>query len=235
MLHRIAIVLLAATAAWAADSKALEVLAKAQQAAGGAEKLAAVKDFIATRKIEGVGGGLSGSQVYKVVLPSAMRQESTLPFGALIVSLVDGQGKMQSFQGSGPLPPPQLAQAKGELFRLRESLLLADRDPDKSVAYVGEEDVDGRPAQVLEVSSKNGGQKARLYTDSATGELFQIAYDSAGLQGASQSIRQRFSDFRAVDGIQVPFAIETYQDDKLLSKITVEKFLYNTGLRKSEL
>ncbi len=240
MFHRILLFLAlfplaAGSILWSADARASAVLAKAQQAAGGADKLAALEDFIAERKIDSVGGGLSGRQVYKVVLPSAMRQESSLPFGNLIVTVVDGQGKMQSFQGSGPLPPAQLAQANDELFRLRETLLLADRDPDKTVAFVGEETIGDRTAHILEVASQKSSRKVKLYVDSETGELFQIAYPGLALQGEPRTIVERYSDFRDVDGVQAPFLIEAFDGDKPMTTITVEKLLYNTGLTKAEL
>ncbi len=240
MFHRILLFLAlfslaAGSILWSADARASAVLAKAQQAAGGADKLAALEDFIAERKIESVGGGLSGRQVYKVVLPAAMRQESSLPFGNLIVTVVDGQGKMQSFQGSGPLPPAQLAQAQGELFRLRESLLLADRDPDRTVSFVGEETVGERKAEVVEVVAAKEDGNVKLYIDADSGELFQIAYPGFAFQGEPRTIVERYSDFRDVDGVQAPFLIEAFDADKPITIITVEKLLYNTGLTKAEL
>ena len=236
MLSRIALYFAAASIAWSADARALEVLSKAQQAAGGADKLAAIEDFIAERKIEAVGGGLSGRQVYKVVLPAAMRQESSLPFGTLVVSVVDGQGRMQSFQGVGPLPPAQLAQANDELFRLRESLLVADRDPDKTISFVAEEAVGDRAAQVIEVASAKTKRKVRLYIDAESGESApdrlrrrrsarRVAYDPRALfrPSATSTAFERLSSSRPTTATSCS------------TTITIEKLLYNTGLTKAEL
>ena len=55
------------------------------------------------------------------------------------------------------------------------------------------------------------------------------------MQGAARSIQERYSDFREVDGVRAPFRVEAYDGDKLLTTITIEKLLYNTGLTKGEL
>ena len=78
----------------AQDSRAVSILKHAQEAAGGVEALSAVRDQIISRGIHSVGGGMSGQQVVKIILPSALRQESALPFGMVTLSLVDGSGRI---------------------------------------------------------------------------------------------------------------------------------------------
>jgi hypothetical protein len=112
-----------------------ELLKRAQQAAGGAEKLAAVKD--STQSVDmamtAEAGGLKMKQRNRWLAPSHFRQEQELPFGK-VVAYTDGKtGWLSTPQGFLPMPPQILKQAQGEVFRLPVHLLLADRDPSLTV------------------------------------------------------------------------------------------------------
>lgn len=220
--------------AQAQDSRALQILGRAQAAAGGTEALAAVKDMIVTRDIRAVGGGMSGRQVVKFLLHAAMRQESSLPFGQVVVSLVDGAGSIDSPQGKSALVGPQLTQAQGELFRVRERLLLADSLPDWTVSYLESSVDSGREADVLEVSDPKSSQRVRLWIDKKTGEFYRSSFAAVAIVGAQQ-LDEFYSDFRAVNGIQTPFRIDVSTAGRALTEIHIEKVLHNTGLTKSEL
>lgn len=150
------------------------------------------------------------------------------------LSLVDGSGKMVSPQGSIQLSGPQLLQAQGELFRVRERLLLADRIPELKLVYLDSVDEDSRPADVLNVTDSESGQSVQLWIDQATGELFKTTYDGVVLVGA-QRLEEHYSDFRSVNGVRTPFAIAVRTGDLLLTEIQIEKVLHNTGLTKAEL
>lgn len=220
--------------AQAQDTRALQVLKRAQHAAGGVEALSAVKDMIVTRDIKAIGGGMSGRQTVKVLLPGAMRQESSLPFGQVAVALVDGAGFIDSPQGKTALVGPQLTQAQGELFRVRERLLLADRIPEWTVSFIESVEDAGRKADILEVSDPKSDQKIRLWIDQKTGEFYRSSFGAVALIGAQQ-LDERYSDFRAVNGVQTPFRISVSAEGRALTEIHIDKVLHNTGLTKAEL
>ena len=236
MLFQFAMLLLGCSVAiaQAQDTRALEILRRAQEAAGGAEALAAVKDMIVTRDIRAVGGGMSGRQVVKLLLPGAMRQESSLPFGPVAVSLVDGAGSIDSPQGKTALAGPQLTQAQGELFRVRERLLLADTVPDWQLRYVEASSDSNREADILEITGPEPGQRIRLWIDQKTGEFYRSSFAAVAVVG-SQQLDEFYSDFRPVNGVQTPFRIDVLSAGRALTEIRIEKVLHNTGLTKSEL
>jgi hypothetical protein len=220
--------------ALAQDTHAIDVLRRAQTAAGGVEALVAVQDQIVTRNIRSVGGGISGQQVMKIILPSALRQESVLPFGMVAISLVDGRGELRSSQGTLALSGPQLTQAQGELFRVRERLLLANQNPDLQLIFLDTVEQGDRVADVLNVTDSATGQSVQLWIDQANGEFFRSTYDSVALSG-SQQLAEYYSDFRTINGVQTPFSIAIHSGSALLTEIRVEKVLHNTGLTKAEL
>jgi len=233
---RLAILLLGCCglAAQAQDARALQILRRAQQAAGGSEALAAIQDMIVTRDIQAVGGGISGRQTVKFLLPGAMRQESSLPFGLVVVSLVDGAGFIESPQGKSALAGPQLTQAQGELFRVRERLLLADSMPEWTVSYVESSSDAGREADILEIVDPQSGQRIRLWIDQETGEFYRTSFGAVAIVGAQQ-LDEFYSDFRTVNRVQTPFRINVFTAGRPLTEIRIEKVLHNTGLIKSEL
>ncbi len=214
-------------------AKGREILAKAQQAAGGAEKLAAVKDITKSYTFKS-NSGLNAEQTVRVVLPDTMVQESQLPFGKLVAAVGADGGWMRGPQGTMPMPAPQLAQAQGELFRLRESLLLSDRKPGRTVNFIEEQELDGSPAAVIEISADKG-PSVRLWIDEKSGDILKQSYQSAALTGAPSEVEQVFSDYRDVDGLRAPFKVTVVAGGKEFAQVEVGEIHYNTGLDKAAL
>jgi predicted Zn-dependent peptidase len=214
-------------------TKGREILAKAQQAAGGAGKLAAVKDITKSYTFKSK-TGLNAEQTVRVVLPDTMVQESQLPFGKLVAAVSAEGGWMRGPQGMMPMPVPQLQQAQGELFRLRESLLLSDRAPGRTVNFVEQAEFNGKPASVIEISAENN-PSVRLWIDDQSGEILKQSYQSSAITGAPSQVEQIFSDYREVDGLRAPFKVAVLANGEEFAQVEVGEIHYNTGLDKAAL
>ena len=214
-------------------SKGREILAKAQQAAGGADKLAAVKDITKSYSFKSK-AGMNAEQTVRVVLPDTMVQESQLPFGKLVAAVGAEGGWIRGPQGMMPMPPPQLAQAQGELFRLRESVLLSDRLAGRTVNFVERAEFNGSAAAVLEISAENGAS-VRLWIDEQSGDLLKQSYQSSAITGAPSEVEQIFSDYRDVDGLRAPFKVTVLANGEEFAQVEVGEIHYNTGLDKAAL
>ena len=120
-----------ATADAASLERGKKLLERLQQAAGGADKLAAVKDVTETVDLSmaTMPSNLKVHQVNMWIAPGQFRQESQLPFGKVIVYSDGKSGWMITPQGERPLPEAQVKQVREELFRNYFQLLLSDRDP----------------------------------------------------------------------------------------------------------
>jgi predicted Zn-dependent peptidase len=212
-------------------SKGRQILAKAQQAAGGADKLAAIKDITKSYSFKSK-AGMNAEQTVRVVLPDTMVQESQLPFGKLVAAVGAEGGWMRGPQGMMPMPPPQLAQAQGELFRLRESLLLSDRLPGRTVNFVEQTELDGTAAAVIEISADNGFS-VRLWIDEQSGDLLKQRYQSSAITGAPSEVEQIFSDYRDSDGLRSPFKVTVLANGEEFAQVEVGEIRYNTGLDKA--
>jgi len=203
-------------------AKGKELLQHVQQALGGADKLAAVKDlqFHADLEVFTPGASMKVKQTNSFIAPSTVRQDNELPFLKQSVYSDGKSGWLAGMQGVQNLAPPVLKQIHGEAFRELPSLAMSDRDADRTVNYVG----DG----VIEISSQNG-EKVRLTVDEKTGIPAKLTYQQSAGEGGT-AVEQVFSDWRDVNGIRLPFQWTVMQAGKKFSGATVQEYKINSGL-----
>ena len=107
-----------------------KLLQAAQQAVGGADRAAAVKDVtqVVEFRLDPKAGGMKVKQTDRWIAPTYFRQDSELPMGK-IASYSDGKsGWISTPQGAGPLAGAQLKQVQGDLVRNYFRLMSADRE-----------------------------------------------------------------------------------------------------------
>lgn len=203
--------------------KGKELLQRVQQALGGADKIAAVKDlqYHAVVGIETPGATLKVNQTSSYIAPSSLRQDNELPFGKQSVYSDGTSGWLTGPQGTQPLTGQVLAQVRGEIFRQMVRLVLSDRDPDRTINYAG----DG----ILEIASKDG-EHTRLVVDEKTGIPSKMIY-----QGGQGPVEQSYSDWRDVNGIRLPFQWTILQGGKKFASATVDNYKINSGLTSEAL
>lgn len=207
-----------------------ELLSHAQQAAGGADKLAAVKDFVESARFQldpsvPNSGGMMIQETIKWMAPTDYRQDSVMPLGR-VAAWSDGKiGWMTTPRGFGGLSGPQLKQIQGDIFRVYFRLLLSDRIEGRKVNAVDERDV-----QIQE-----GDQMATVGFDPQTGLPQKLTYEAAVVSGPPQTVEEDWSDFRDVNGVKVPFHVEILQGGKKFAVVTVSDYKINTGLKPDDL
>jgi outer membrane lipoprotein-sorting protein len=200
------------------------VLLEVQQALGGAGKLAAMKDVQYQAEVEvqaPSGPGMKVKQTNSYLLPGTMRQEIELPFGKQSVYSDGKSGWLAGPQGVRDLPPPVLAQVRGEMFRQILGLAVSDHDSARTVNYVGD--------SVIEISSKTG-ERARLQVDEKTGMPLKLSY-----QEGPQSVEEVFSDWRDAAGLHLPFQWTVMQDGKKFAEVKIQEYKVNSGLTQDAL
>jgi zinc protease len=207
--------------------KAKELLARAQQAVGGAARLAAVKDLtqIGHYTTTAPGGGIKAKQINIWLAPSSFRQESRLPFATLVAAYDGKAGWLMQGQNRNPIVGPQLKQLQGEAFRVLVPLLLSDRDPDRVVNHVG--------GNTIEISDKQGNRARLTFEDRGLPQ--KVMYQLAPMQGAPVVIENSFQDMKDVDGIKLPFRIGMSQDSKQAAEMVVQEYKLNQGLKPEDI
>jgi zinc protease len=199
------------------------LLQHVQQALGGADKLAAVKDLVyhGEAGIETPGATMKVKQTNSYLAPSSLRQDLELPFAKQSVYSDGTTGWLSTPQGMMGMTPAVLKQIRGEVFRQIPPLAMSDRDADRMVSYAGE--------GAIEISVKDG-ESVRLEVDPKTNLPLKIIYDSG--QGP---VEQTYSDWRDVNGIRLPFGWTIMQGGKKFASVTVTDYKVNSGLTKEEI
>ncbi len=217
----------AAKAEPASLNRGRELLQRAQQALGGADKLAAVKDSTESAELsmDAAAGGMKIKQHSQYLVSGHLRQDQELPFGK-ISAYTDGKtGWLVTPQGVMAMPAAVLKQAQGELFRNPFRLLLSDRDSSVQVNAVGK--------NTVEISAADG-TSVRMEFDESTGLPARQTYQEAGQAGPSQ-VEEIFADWREVSGLKVPFKVTIQQGGKKFADVTVQEYKFNSGLKAEEL
>jgi zinc protease len=215
-----------------ADAASLErgrkLLAQAQQALGGVEKLAAVKDYTMTAEVEfsaGGGGKMKAKQITRWLSPSHIRQENELPFGKMAMYFDGTIGWLVSPQGSMPLGGPILKQAQGQAFRNFFTMLVSDRDANRTVNNAGE--------GVIEISDKQGNM-ALLSVDAKTGVPLKLSYQSTQASGPTSTVDEVFGEWKEVSGVRLPHKITIRQGERVAAEINIQQWTINSGLKADD-
>jgi hypothetical protein len=208
-------------------AKGKQLLQRAQKAAGGADKLASVKDVTETAEYqaEATAGGLKAKQTTYWLAPGAFRQQSQLPFG-LVIAYYDGKtGGLIQGQNRTGMAGAQLKQIQGEVFRFWIPLLLSDRDPDRTVNAISDDTV--------EITDKQGNEARVQFTPD--GLPAKVMYQLAAMQGSPAAIENDFEDIKEVDGIKLPFKISISQNGRKAAQMTVQEYKLNQGLTSADI
>jgi zinc protease len=211
-----------------ADAASLEqgrkILAAAQQALGGADKLAAVKDYTITAQVEfsAAGGAkMKAKQTTRWLTPSHMRQENELPFGKMAMYFDGTIGWLVSPQGSMPLGGPVLKQVREQVFRNLFTLLTSDRDATRTVNAAG----DG----VVEISDKQGNL-VMASVDPKTGMPLKLSYQSVQAGGPAGKVDEVYAEWKDVGGIKLPHKITMQQGERVAAEVNIQQWTLNSGL-----
>jgi zinc protease len=188
------------------DAKAL--LDQVVTAMGGIDALRGVKTVIAKQAVTNptAGGAMSSDTTSYIEYPDKFRVEAVTTYGTL-VSGFDGKTAWTSDpRGSRDAPPEMTAEAKNNLTRDVIRLLVAASDNALRLRLL--QDVrsqQGTTERVLEVTGLDGNPVVL----SIDGETHRVTKESFAAGGRGQAlVEERFSDYRSVDGVQMPFAAE---------------------------
>ncbi len=206
--------------------KGKQLLAAAQEAVGGAAKLAAVKDYVETAQMDAMNPNIRVKKTVRWVAPNYLREEDELPAMKVAVYTDGETGWLAQGQQSSPLAGPQAKQSKGELFRSYIGLLLSSRTEGRTVSAID--------AGTVEIGDKDGNV-ARLTLDPQTHLPARLSYAAVSVAGSPPNVQETYSDFRDVGGIKIPFKVSMTNGGQPYGELTVSDFRINTGLKLEDL
>lgn len=205
----------------AADLTVDEVIAKNIDARGGMEKMKAVKTVKMTAKILNHGMEVPGTMELK--RPNMIRMEFTIQ-GQNIVQGFDGESGWIIMPLMGVKDPQKMSDEDVKEIKEQADFdgpLVDYKDKGNTVELMGKEDVEGTSAYKLKVTLKSGDVRY-IYID---GDSFLELKTTAMIkrEGNEMQIDSYSGDYKEVNGLTLPFSIETKMKDQTISQITVDK------------
>ena len=197
---------LAGTAAFAQTAD--ELVEKSLQAAGGREKMEAVKSARMTGKLS-MGQGMEAPMVVETVEPNKIRMEMTFQ-GMTMIQAYDGKSgwQVQPFMGKTEPEPMNEQEQKAMEDQLDNmDLLTKYKEKGHALELVGKEELEGSPVYKLKLTKKSG-EVLNLYLDAET--YLQVKQTGkTKMQGQDVETETSLSDYKEVGGVLYPHSIQT--------------------------
>ena len=217
-------------------AKAREILAAAVDAHGGLENLTQVKTLVSVGKIvmNTPAGEMTMDGEVTVALPSKARYDMTIPAMGMTMSRVLGEESawMASPQGTQTMPEVFAQEGRNEIFRLNPRLLTYVSGADVSVQHLGEEDVNGKMADVVLASDTPAGS-IKLFIDQESKYIVKKAFQALGQQGSPVQREEFYSDHQDVSGVKIAFSITSVDDGEKVAEVTLSKVTINAEVDES--
>ena len=210
-----------------------EIIAKSVEARGGMEKLKAVKSMRSTGKME-LGPGMEAPGTMYQKRPNMVRLEFTIQ-GLTAVQAYDGKSGWMIMPFTGKKDPEAMTADDAKEMEEDADMdgpLVDYKSKGNTVELLGKEKLEGTDAYKLKVTLKNGDIKT-IYLDSDS--YLEIKEEGKRMvRGNEQEFESSLSDYREVDGVMFPFAIESgVKGSQQKQKLTIEKLELNVPAEDS--
>jgi outer membrane lipoprotein-sorting protein len=201
-------------AAVAAQPTVDQVLEKYAQAIGGQAAYEKVTTRIMKGSVEIPDDNATGTAEVYAKAPGSYRSTMNFPGYGVIEAGVDGEKGWERNPDAGlrAMSRADLEFAKRDHHFYRE-LRLKELYPKMEMAAAME--VNGRSAYVI-TATPAGGPAEKFYFDAQNGLLVKHDYERVTLEDGIVQYEVFYSDYREVDGIKVPYAIEQRTPDSTM-------------------
>ncbi len=228
-MNRVSMVLMVTlTAAMSAQAPAMEVdeiIAKNIEAIGGLEKIKSVNtlQMFGKSHVQSLEFPFTMTQMR----PNRLRVETTIQ-GQTVIQALDGEKGWYINPMSGSTEPQEMPEEAIKQMKLEadiDGFLVDYQDKGYKVEFKGEEDVEGTPAYQLTVTD-TADLHVDIYLD--VEYFLDIKWTIKGeSEGNTYEVDLYFSDYKEVNGMVEPHAMETKMGGQLVSQITIDSMSFN--------
>jgi zinc protease len=207
------------------EGKALA--AKVAAAMGGLPKLQSVKTMHVNISESDSGAPPSPVDVY-IAYPDSMHVEMEIPQGKLTI-VTSPQAAFMSLPGMGSraMPPAQKTEMLAQLHHDLVYVAQHADDPAFTFAAAGTEKIGDVDATILDI----GGAvpPVRWYVDPKSGHILREKYQGMNQQGSFEG-ETDFADWRAADGLTMPYKHQNKQNGQATTTAEFKKIELNPQL-----
>ena len=204
---------------------------RAVRAKGGLEKMRSIKTVRATvtMTVAGPDGPVDLPAVTSIRYPGAFRVEAETPAGPLVQVFNSGSFWVRDRQRGVYEPPQKFADdMRANVQRDALRLLLGLADGKVPARRIADLDSGGRTFQALEVGG-DGMRPLTLLIEPSTALVRMMRYTTE-TGPAPEPTEEEFSDYRNVDGIQVPFTTVVRRSGQQVLRRVVKSVEFNVPL-----
>lgn len=209
-----------------------EIIEKNIEARGGYARIKAVNTMQATIKLNQQGMKMAATLTQK--RPNKLHLKAAIQ-GQTMVMSYDGEMAWWIFPFMGNPDPQKMPEDQAKDFTNDADIdgpLVDYKEKGHKIELVGKEDMEGTDVYRLKVTLKNGDVRHIFIDAEYYLELKQII--KTKVQGNEVEAETFLSDYKEVDGLMVPFSIETKVNGQTQMHIVIDKIELN-GKIKDEL
>lgn len=205
-----------------------QIIQKHIEAQGGVDKINAVQTVKATGTASLMGGQVEAPMTLVLKRPTSMRLDLNVQ-GKSIVQAFDGATAwmIMPFMGSGD--PQKMSEEDTKAVKDDSDFvggpLFDYKAKGSAVELLGKEDVDGSSAYKIKVT-RSSGTVQYVYLDAQT-FLTMRSSGKRKQMGQELDLDVNVGNYKAVNGVMVPFSMEQKSSGKTMSQFTLEKIEMN--------
>ncbi len=210
--------------------KGKEFMLKAVTASGGIENFKKIKSTQAKMTLTLITpqGEFSIKSESFYLLPDKSRDVMTTPMGE-IISVTNGD-KVWTKQGPAVTEgnDEQVQESKKDFFRNTVLTFQHLESPDYKFAYLGQDQLDGKPVELIQVASADGVMKYKLALDAATFMPAAKMYFGQTMMGPG-NLTEKYSDFKTVGGVKLPHMTKIESDGNPVANVEISNYTVNVA------
>jgi hypothetical protein len=197
----------------------------------GMDKLHQVNNMVTKGSINQMGMDMT----YTVTITRSGKMYLEVPIqGMTMIRAYDGQVAWMTAPWTGSSDPIVLGEFETKAMKTQvdiDGMLYDYEAKGYTVEFLGKEDMDGTPVYVIKLTDTSGD----VYTYYIDAENFVIlkAKSLLNYQGSKIEGETFMSNYKPVDGIIMPFSMESKMNGQLQSVITVNEYLFNQEVNDS--
>jgi len=210
-----------------ASARGAEIVAKAVDALGGADKIDHVKSvrIVAQNSMMTPRGEMSMKSTVVAALPDRFRQEMSTPGGSVTMVVTPSDSFVNTPMGIQPLPDSRKAGVMKAIARQPFRLLQRRGEKEFTARYEGTDMVDSTKADVVAITLD--GETVRYAVDPASGRILRASYKGTGPMGEPGEVISTFSDFRDAGGLVLPYKTKQSVNGESVGSADLEEVSVN--------
>lgn len=211
-----------------------DIVKKSIDARGGLEKIKAIESVKMSGKLVIGGGQMEAPMTLQLKRPANMRMDMEFQ-GQSVIQAYDGETAWMINPFTGGAVAQKMGDDEAESMKEGSELegpLVDYKTKGHKVSLAGKEDLAGKAAYKLKIDKQNGKTET-IYLD-ATSFLPVKTVALRKMMGNEMEMETFISDYKPVNGVQMPYLLDSKSGGNSVMTITLEKVEVNVPVEAAQ-